>query len=119
MTRATTTGINVRFEENVFWFEITVDQSCFLEHGHGVQQLGGEHLDELCAETLELILFDELIEVGREQLEDETKVVAVNERVEQSEDMMFVLRITLIVQLKACQTGPERHDEMDVRAPGW
>jgi hypothetical protein len=54
---------DVRLQEDVFWFEITVDQPCILEHGEGIQQLGSEHFDELRAQTLELVLFDEFVQV--------------------------------------------------------
>jgi hypothetical protein len=41
--------------------------------------LGREDFDELSAESLELILLDQLVEIGGQQLEDETQVVAVYE----------------------------------------
>ena len=41
-----------------------MDQPSFLEHRKGVEQLRGEYLYQLRAKALELILFDELVQVG-------------------------------------------------------
>jgi hypothetical protein len=38
-------------------------QPSILKDSQGVQQLRHEYFDELCAQTLELILFDELVQV--------------------------------------------------------
>lgn len=54
-------------------------QSCFFQDGHGVQQLCREHLHELSAETLELVLLDQLVQVGRQEFEDQTQMVLVDE----------------------------------------
>jgi len=74
-------GWNLRLEEYVFWFKITMDQTRFFKHRQRVQQLCREHLHELCAQALKLILFDEFIKVGRKKLEDKAKMISVNERV--------------------------------------
>ena len=49
-----------------------MDQPSIFEDGESIQQLRGEDLHELGAEALELVLFDEFVQVGRQQLEDET-----------------------------------------------
>lgn len=56
-------GRDARFQEDVFWFEIAVDQPCILEHGEGIQELSRKHFDKLRAEALELVLFDEFVQV--------------------------------------------------------
>lgn len=76
-----------------------MDQPRVLQDGHGVEQLRGEDLDELRGEALELVLLDELVQVGREQLEDETEVVPVDEGVFEAEDVVFVVWVALCVQL--------------------
>ena len=76
-----------------------MNEARLLEHGERVQQLRGEHLDELRAEALELVLLDQLVQVGREQLENETQVVFVDERVPQSENVVLVMWIALLVEL--------------------
>ena len=58
-----------------------MNQPRFFENRQSVQELRREHFDELCAKTLELILLDELVQVGRQQLEHETQVILVNERI--------------------------------------
>jgi len=77
-----------------------VDQPCVLEHGEGIQQLSSKHLDELRAQTLELILFDEFVQVRRKKFENETEMVAVDKGIPQPQDVMFVPGITLVVELE-------------------
>lgn len=76
-----------------------MDQSCFLEDGESIEKLSHEDFDELGAETLKLILFDEFVEVGGEELKDETEVVSVDKRVTEAEDVVFVGGIESLVQL--------------------
>lgn len=58
-----------------------MNEARFFKDCQRVQKLRREHLDELCAQALELILFDELIKVRRKKLEDKTEMISVNERV--------------------------------------
>ena len=103
-----------------------MDQARVLEHGERVEELRGKDLDELRAEALELVLLDELVQIRREQLEHEAQVVPVDERVTQTQDVVLVVRIALVVQLFArmgrCQ-GPSRKRREEKRkgapARGW
>jgi hypothetical protein len=70
---------NLRLEKNVFRFQITVYQPRLLEHRQRVQQLGSKHLHELCTQPLELILLDQFVKVGRQELEHQTQVTTVDE----------------------------------------
>ena len=54
---------NLRLQQDVLWFQIAVNEPRFLEHGQSVQQLAHEDLDQLRAQTLELILLDQLVKV--------------------------------------------------------
>lgn len=90
---------HLRFEKDVFGFEVAVDESCFFEDGESIEKLSHEDFDELGAETLELILFYEFIEVGGEELKDETEMVSVDKRVAEAEDVVFVGGIKSLVQL--------------------
>ena len=58
-----------------------MNESRLLQDRQGVEQLGSEDLYELRAETLELVLLDQLVQVGRQQLEDQTQMILVDERV--------------------------------------
>ena len=60
-----------RFQKDILGFEIAMDQPSIFEDGESIQQLRGEDLHELGAEALELVLFDEFVQVRRQQLEDE------------------------------------------------
>jgi hypothetical protein len=70
-----------------------------LEDGERVEELAREDLDELDRQALELVLLDELVQVGREQLEDEAQVLLVNERVTHAQNVVLVVRIQVLVQL--------------------
>ncbi len=58
-----------------------MDEPCLLQDSERIQELRGEDLHELGAEALELVLLDQLVQVRREELKDETQVIFVNERV--------------------------------------
>lgn len=71
--------VNSRFEQNVLWLQITVDQSRIFENRETIQKLLSEDAHQLQTQTLELVLLDELIEVGRQALEYKTQVALVRE----------------------------------------
>ena len=48
---------------------------------------------------MELVLLDELVQVGRQQLKDKAQVVFVDERVPESKDVMLVVWVALLVEL--------------------
>ena len=48
---------------------------------------------------MELVLLDELVQVGRQQLKDKAQVVFVDERVSESQNVVLVVWITLLVEL--------------------
>lgn len=54
-----------RFQQNIFRFQITMDQTSIFQDRHGVQQLRCEDFDKLSTQALELILLDEFVKVGR------------------------------------------------------
>jgi hypothetical protein len=56
-----------------------VNEACILQYCQCIQELRHEDFDKLGAQPLELILFDQLIEVRRKQLENQTEMLPVNE----------------------------------------
>ena len=88
-----------RFEQNVLWLEITVDQTGLVEHRERVQELLGEDADERGAEAAERVLLDELVEIRRQELEDEAQMAAVNEGIAQAQDVMLVVRVPGAIEL--------------------
>lgn len=70
---------DLRLEKDVFWLQIAVYQPRLLEHRQRIQQLGSEHLHELCTQPLELILLDQFVKVGGQELEHQTQMTAVDE----------------------------------------
>ena len=55
-------------------------------------------------------MFDQLVEVGRQEFEYQTQVVSVNERVAKTEDVVFVVWIALSIELeREVRFGVVRH----------
>lgn len=54
-----------RFKQDILRFEIAMDEPRILQHSEGIQQLRHKYFDQLSTKTLELVLFDELIKIGR------------------------------------------------------
>jgi hypothetical protein len=54
---------DLRLQENVFWFQITVNEPGFLQDRQSVEKLGSEDLHKLGAEALELVLFDQFVQI--------------------------------------------------------
>ena len=74
-----------------------MNQPRVFEDAQRVEELRGEDFHELRAQALELVLLDQLVKVGREELEDETKMVFVDEGVSQPQYVVLVLRVALII----------------------
>ena len=55
-----------RLQEDILRFQVAVDEARVLQNGQRVEKLRHEDLDELGAETLELVLLNQLVEVGRQ-----------------------------------------------------
>lgn len=69
-----------------------------LKNRQSIQQLGREHLHQLCAEALKLVLLNELVEITGQKLKHKAQVSFVDERVTQSEDVMLIVCVVLHVQ---------------------
>lgn len=58
-----------------------MNQFRLVKNGQGIEELGGENLDELSAKPTKRVLLNQLVQVRREQLEDKTQVTLVDEGV--------------------------------------
>jgi hypothetical protein len=56
-----------------------MNKAGFLQNRQGIEKLCHENLDKLCAQALELILFDKFVEVRRKQLENEAQMAPMDE----------------------------------------
>jgi hypothetical protein len=65
----------------------------------GVQKLLSKHAHESRAQPSELVLFDKLVQIHTEQLEDETEMLFVNEGIFQAQDVVIVVLVELAVEL--------------------
>ena len=72
-----------------------MDDLVAVEQVEALQQRVGELADELEAESLELVLLDELVQVNAEELEGDAGVVAEREVVEQVDDVVSVVLVLL------------------------
>ena len=69
-----------------------------IQNTKGIQQLRGKHADQTHAQSSELVLLDQLVQVHREQLKDQTQVTPVNEGILQSQNMVPIVHIVTLVQ---------------------
>jgi hypothetical protein len=92
-----------------------VNQASIFQYRQTFKELLREHLHELCAEALELVLLDEFVQVGRETFEDEAEVAFVRERLEHAKDVVSVARVVLLIQLQVDQPGYQTLKEGDIR----
>ena len=72
-----------------------MDDLVAVEQVEALQQRVGELADELEAESLELVLLDELVQVDAEELEGDAGVVAERKVVEQVDDVVSVVLVLL------------------------
>ena len=91
---------NLRLQQDILWLQIAVNEPCFLQHRQRVQELTHEDLDQLGAQTLELILLDQLVKVRRQKLKDQAQMASMDERVAETENVVFVVRIARFVELE-------------------
>lgn len=77
-----------------------MDQPGLVEDGEGIEELCGKDLDELCAEAAKLVLLDELVEIGGEELKDEAEVVFVYKLVAHAENVVLVVWVPGGVELE-------------------
>ena len=56
-----------------------MDEPSLLQYSQGIEQLSCEDFHQLRTEALELVLLNQLVEIRRQQLKDETQVVLVDE----------------------------------------
>lgn len=54
-------------------------QPCLVEQREAIEKLLGEDAHEGCAQSSELVLLDELIQVDTQQLKDQTQMLSVDE----------------------------------------
>jgi hypothetical protein len=80
-----------------------VDQLCLSQQSKTVDQLLSENAYKGRGQSAELILLDQLVKVDAEQLEDQTQVLPVDEGILQSQQMVVVVLVHLLVQLKVRQ----------------
>jgi hypothetical protein len=71
-------------QENVLRLQIAMDQFRFVQQTQAIQQLLRKYSYKRSAQSSELILLDELIQVHREQLKDQAQMLFVDECILQS-----------------------------------
>ena len=59
----------ILFEQDVLWFQVAVDEACFVQQAQPIQELLRKHTDECRTKTPELVLLDQLVKIDTEQLE--------------------------------------------------
>lgn len=123
--RAESAKGHARLEKDVLGLEVAVDDLGLLEDSEGVEELGGEDAHEARAEPAERVLLDEFVEVVREELKDEAEVRVVDEGVLESEHVVLVVLVPLVIDLRgrrsARANGRREASQCNRNAParGW
>jgi hypothetical protein len=76
-----------------------------IQNAQSIQQLRRKHPHERSREASERVLFDEFVKVVGEEFEDEAEVGLVDEGVFESEHVVFVVLVPLIVDLQRGEGG--------------
>jgi hypothetical protein len=88
-------------EQNVFGFQITVNQAGLVEECKTIKKLLGKDADQSGAESSELVLLDKLVQVDAEELKHQAKMLTVDKSILQAQKMMVVVLVELRVELIA------------------
>lgn len=83
------------FEQDVLWLEVTVDDSVSAKSLQALQNGVCKLPDQWQAEALELVAFDELVQVHAQQLKSHADVVAKSEVFEHVHDIHGAVTILL------------------------
>jgi hypothetical protein len=86
-------------QQDILWFQIAMNEPRLVQETKGVQKLLSKHPHKSRTQPSELVLLDELVQIHTEQLEDETKMLLVNEGVFQPQDVVIVVLVELAVEL--------------------
>lgn len=68
-------------QQNIFGLQIAVYQPGLIQERESCQELLGEDSHKCRAQTAELVLLNELVQVDAQQLENETQMLSVDESV--------------------------------------
>lgn len=92
-------GRDSPLEKDILGLQIAMNDLGFLEDHQRIQQLRREDPNEAGAEPSERVLLDEFVEVVGEKFEDEAEVRVVDKGVLESEHVVFVRGVPLVVDL--------------------
>lgn len=85
-----------------------MDQFGLAKQCQAIEQLLRKYSHECGTQTTELVLLDQLVQVNAEQLKDKAKMLPVDERVLQAQEMVVVVFVHLLVQLGKCQRASDK-----------
>lgn len=80
-------------EQDVFWFEITVDDLLGFQQEKTAEKLLGKAANDFYRETTECVRLDELVEVHVQQFCGDTEMSAEVEALSEVDHAVLVLRI--------------------------
>ena len=71
-----------------------------------IDELLCKHPDECSAQSSELVLFNQLVQVDAQKLENQAKMLTMDEGIFEAQEVMIVVLVHLLVQLSPRQSGP-------------
>lgn len=89
-----------RFKQNVLWLQIAVDHILFAEILKSLKDLDCKSTNEREWDTLEVVVFDEFVQINREKLERNNQVLAELAAVLNLDYVICIIRILVLQVLK-------------------
>lgn len=87
----------VLFEQDIFRLQIAVYQFRLSEQSQAIDQLLRKHAHQCRGQSTELILLDQFVEIDAQQFEDKAQMLPVNKGILQSQEMVVVILVHLLV----------------------
>lgn len=93
-------GLLVVLEHHVFWLDVAVDDFVFRKVVEGVEDLNGDFADELVLDSPELVLLEQVVEVGVELFENYALVTPEEKGVFDGDDVADCLEVVVLDELQ-------------------
>jgi hypothetical protein len=76
-----------------------MNQSRLVQERKTCEQLLGKYSHQCGAQASELVLLDQLVEIDAQQFKDKTQMLSVYKSILQSQEVMVIILIHLLIQL--------------------
>lgn len=102
-------------QQDVLRFQIAVDEAGLVEQGQAVEQLLSKHTHQGGAKASELVLLDQFVQVDAKEFENQAEMLAMDEGILQSQQMVVVVLIQFRIQ--EIKHGDLHHTLVEIGRP--